>query len=157
MTLPRRRILQMALGAVALSAPARFARAQSYPARPVRLIVGFAAGGAADITARLIGQWLSDRLGQPFLVENRPAAGGNIAIETVVNASPNSHTWRLYNPPAPPTASPYDKLHSASARDIAPVAGIIRVPTVMQANPSVPASTVPEFIAYAKANPDRIN
>src|SRR5262245_11917994 len=157
MTLPRRRILQMALGAVALSAPARFARAQSYPARPVRLIVGFAAGGAADITARLIGQWLSDRLGQPFLVENRPAAGGNIAIETVVNASPDGHTLLLVTPSAAINASLYDKLNYDFARDIAPVAGIIRVPNVMQVNPSLPVTTVPEFIAYAKANPDRIN
>jgi len=157
MKLPRRRFLQLAACAAALPVLSRTARAQTYPARPVRIIVGFPAGGAADISARLIGQCLSERLGQAFVVENRPGAGGNIATEAVVNASPDGHTLLLVNPGAAINAWLYDKLNYDFVRDVAPVAGIIRVPNVMQMNPSVPVKTVPEFIAYAKANPDKIN
>jgi tripartite-type tricarboxylate transporter receptor subunit TctC len=153
----RRRFLRLAAAAAAFPALSRFASAQAYPARPVRIIVGFPAGGAADISARLIGQWLSERLGQPFVVENRPGAGGNIATETVVNASPDGYTLLLVNPGAAINAWMYDKLNYEFLRDIAPVAGIIRVPNVMQVHPSFPARTVPEFIAYGKANPDKIN
>jgi tripartite-type tricarboxylate transporter receptor subunit TctC len=157
MKLPRRRFLCLAAGAAALPAVSRIARAQTYPTQPVRLIVGFAAGGAADITARLIGQWLSERLGQPFVIENRPGAGGNIGTEAVVNASPDGYTLLLVNPGSAINATLYDKLNYNFIRDIAPVAGIIRVPNVMQVNPSFPAKTIPEFIAYARANPDKIN
>ena len=156
MKLPRRKFLRLAAGAAALTA-ARTATAQTYPARPVRIIVGFAAGGAADIAARLMGQWLSERLGQPFVIENRLGAGGNIATEAVAGASPDGYTLLLVNPGAAINASIYDKLNYDFIRDIAPVASIIRVANVMQVNPSVPANTVPEFIAYAKANPDKIS
>ncbi len=157
MKLPRRAFLRLAAGAAALPAAARIATAQAYPARPVRIIVGFAAGGAADIAARLLGQWLSERLGQPFVIENRLGAGGNIATEAVAGASPDGYTLLLVNPGAAINASIYDKLNYDFIRDIAPVAGIIRVANVMQVNPSVPANSVPEFIAYAKANPDKIS
>ncbi len=157
MKLPRRAFLRLAAGAAALPAATRIATAQAYPARPVRIIVGFAAGGAADIAARLMGQWLSERLGQPFVIENRLGAGGNIATEAVAGASPDGYTLLLVNPGAAINASIYDKLNYDFIRDIAPVAGIIRVANVMQVNPSVPANTVPEFIAYAKANPDKIS
>jgi len=156
MKLPRRKFLRLAAGAAALTA-ARTATAQTYPARPVRIIVGFAPGGAADIAARLLGQWLSERLGQPFIIENRLGAGGNIATEAVVNASPDGYTLLLVNPGAAINATLYDKLNYDFIRDIAPVAGIIRVANVMQVNPSVPANSVPELVAYAKANPDRIS
>ena len=141
MKLARRTFLRLAAGAAALPAAARIATAQTYPARTVRIIVGFAAGGAADIAARLIGQWLSERLGQPFVVENRPGAGGNIATETVVNASPDGYTLLLVNPPSAINVSLYDKLNYDFIRDVAPVAGIIRVANVMLVNPSVPAKT----------------
>jgi tripartite-type tricarboxylate transporter receptor subunit TctC len=157
MTLARRKFLRLAAGAAALPAAAQIAWAQTYPARPVRIIVGFAAGGAADIAARLMGQWLSERLGQPFVIENRLGAGGNIATEAVASASPDGYTLLLVNPGAAINVSLYDKLNYDFIRDIAPVAGIIRVANVMQVNPSVPANSVPEFIAYAKANPDRIS
>ncbi len=157
MKLARRTFLRLAAGAAALPAAARTALAQTYPARPVRIIVGFAAGGAADIAARLIGQWLSDRLGQPFVIENRLGAGGNIATEAIASASPDGHSLLLVNPGAAINVSLYDKLSYDFIRDIAPVAGIIRVANVMQVNPSVPANSVPEFIAYAKANPDKIS
>ena len=121
------------------------------------MIVGFAPGGAADIVARLIGQWLSERLGQPFVIENRPGAGGNIATEAVVRAPPDGYTLLLVGPPNAINATLYDKLNFNFIRDIAPVAGIIRVPNVMVVHPSVPAKTVPEFIAYAKANPGKLN
>jgi tripartite-type tricarboxylate transporter receptor subunit TctC len=153
----RRRFLRLAAAAAALPELSRLAWAQAYPARPVRIIVGFPAGGAADISARLIGQWLSERFGQPFVVENRPGAGGNIATETVVNASPDGYTLLLVNPGSAINGWMYDKLNYDFIRDIAPVAGIIRVPNVMQVHPSFPARTVPEFIAYGKANPDKIN
>jgi tripartite-type tricarboxylate transporter receptor subunit TctC len=157
MKLARRKFLRLAASAAALPAAVQIARAQTYPARPVRIIVGFAAGGAADIAARLMGQWLSERLGQSFVVENRLGAGGNIATEAVASASPDGYTLLLVNPGAAINVSLYDKLNYDFIRDVAPVAGIIRVANVMQVNPSVPANTVPEFIAYAKANPDKIS
>jgi tripartite-type tricarboxylate transporter receptor subunit TctC len=157
MRLPRRQFLRLAAGAAALPAVSRIARAQSYPSRPVRIIVGFAAGGSADIVARLIGPWLSERLGQSFIIENRTGAGGNIATEAVVRAPPDGYTLLLVNPANAINATLYDKLNFSFIRDIEPVAGIIRMPNVMVVNPSVPAKTRPEFIAYAKANPGKIN
>src|ERR1700754_5110181 len=153
MALPRRRFLNLAAGAAALSMLAPVARAQSYPPRPVRIIVGFPPGGAADITARLIGQWLSERLGQPFVVENRPGAGTNIATEAVAKAASDGTTLLLVSGANTVNATLYENLNFDFMRDIAPVAGWIRGPLVMELNPSVPARTVPEFIAYAKANP----
>jgi tripartite-type tricarboxylate transporter receptor subunit TctC len=153
----RRRFLHLAAGAAALPAISRLARAQSYPARPVHIIAGFAAGGGVDITARLIGQWLSERLGQSFVIENRPGAGGNIGTETVVNAPPDGYTLLLATVPNAVNATLYEKLNFSFIRDIAPVAGIIRVPMVILVHPSVPAKTVPEFIAYAKASPGKVN
>jgi len=135
----------------------RISWAQAYPSRPVRVIVGFAAGGATDIVARIMGQWLSERLGQQFVVENRPGAGTNIATEVVVNAAPDGHTLLMVSPTNAVNASLYDKLSYNFIRDIAPVAGVTRVANVMVVNPSFPAKTVPEFIAYAKANSGRIN
>ena len=131
--------------------------AQTYPARPVHLIVGFPAGGAADIVARLMGQWLSERLGQPFIIENRPGAGGNIATEAVVRAPPDGYTLLLVTATNAINATLYENLNFNFIRDIAPVASIDRAPLVMVVNPSFPAKTVPEFIAYAKANPGKIN
>ena len=157
MQLPRRTFLHLAAGAATHPILLRTARAQTYPARPVRLIVGFAAGGPTDIVARLIGQWLSERLGQPFLVENRPGAGGNIATESVVNALADGYTLLLVAPANTINATLYDKLNYNFIRDIAPVGGILRTFYVMEVNPSVPARTVPEFVAYAKANPGKIN
>src|SRR5712672_4074733 len=133
------------------------ASALDYPTRPVRIIAGFAAGGGVDITARLIGQWLADRLGQSFVVENRAGAGGNIGTEAVVNAAPDGYTLLLATVPNAVNASLYDKLNFDFIRGIAPVGGIIRVPMVILLYPSVPAKTVPEFIFYAKANPGKIN
>jgi tripartite-type tricarboxylate transporter receptor subunit TctC len=155
--LPRRQFLQLVAGAAALPAGARLARAQTYPGRPVHVVAGFAAGGGVDITARLIGQWLTDRLGQTFITENRPGAGGNIGTETVVNAVPDGYTLLLATVPNAVNATLYEKLNFNFIRDIAPVAGIIRVPQVILVHPSVPAKTVPEFIAYAKANPGKVN
>jgi tripartite-type tricarboxylate transporter receptor subunit TctC len=157
MKLPRRRFLHLTAGAAALPAVSRFAWAQAYPTRPVRLIVPFAAGGSTDITARLMGQWLSERLGQPFVTENRPGAGTNIGTEAVVRAPPDGYTLLLVGPPSAINATLYDKLNFNFIRDIAPVAVVIRVPNVMVVNPSVPAKTVPEFIAYAKTNPRKVN
>jgi tripartite-type tricarboxylate transporter receptor subunit TctC len=158
MKLPhRRQFLHLAAGAAALPGVSRVAWAQAYPARPVRIIVGFPPGGSYDIVARSIGQWLSERLGQPFVIENRPGAGGNIAAETVVRAFPDGYTLLLVGPNNAINATLYDKLNFIFLRDIAPVAGIIRQPNVILVNPSVPAKTVPEFIAYAKANPGKIN
>ena len=159
MKLPRRRqFLHLAAGAAALPAVSRIARAQAYPTRPVRIVVGFAAGGATDILARLIGQWLSERLGQPFVIENRPGAGGNIAHRGGRARAPGRLYAARWSAPANAiNATLYDKLNFNFIRDIAPVASIIRVPHVMVVNPSVPAKTVPEFIAYAKANPGKIN
>src|SRR6516162_6503166 len=157
MKLPRRRqFLHLAACAAALPAVSRIAWAQAYPTRPVRIIVAFAPAGSSDIVARLMGQWLSERLGQPFVIENRPGAGGNIGTEAVVRASPDGYTviivggWNAIN------ATLYDKLSFNFIRDIAPVAGIPREPYVIAVHPSVPAKTVPEFIAYAKANPGKV-
>jgi tripartite-type tricarboxylate transporter receptor subunit TctC len=157
MKLPRRQFLHLAAGAAALPVLPCIARAQAYPSRPVRIVAAFAAGGGVDITARLIGQWLSDRLGQPFVVENRPGAGGNIGTEAVVNAASDGHTVLLATVPNAVNATLYEKLNFDFIRDTAPVAGIIRVPMVILLHPSVPATTVPELIAYAKANPGKVN
>jgi tripartite-type tricarboxylate transporter receptor subunit TctC len=157
MKLPRRQFLRLAAGAVALPALSRLASAQTYPSRPVHLIVGYAPGGGTDIAARLIGQWLSERLGQPFVIENRSGAGGNIGTETAVHAPPDGYTLLLVSLANATNATLYDKLNYNFIRDIAPVAGIIRVPNVMEVNPGVPVKTVPEFISYAKANPGKVN
>jgi tripartite-type tricarboxylate transporter receptor subunit TctC len=157
MKLPRREFLHLFATAIALPAAARLAWAETYPARPVHIIVGFAAGGPNDISARLIAQWLSERLGQQFIVENRPGAGGNVATELVVRAPADGYTLLLVPAPAAINATLYDNLNFNFIRDVAPVAGILRVPEVMVVNPAVPANTVPEFIAYAKANPGKIN
>jgi tripartite-type tricarboxylate transporter receptor subunit TctC len=157
MKLPRRQFLHLAAGAAALPAMSRTARAQSYPTRPVRIVVGLTAGSASDIVARLVGQWLSERLGQQFIVENRPGAGTNIAAEAVVRSAPDGYTLLLAASPNAINASLYEKLSFNFIRDIAPVAAISREPNVVVLNPSVPTRTVPEFIAYAKANPGRIN
>jgi tripartite-type tricarboxylate transporter receptor subunit TctC len=155
--LPRRTFLYLSAGAVALPAVSRFAWAQTYPTRPVRLIVPFGPAGGTDITARLIGQWLSERLGQQFLIENRPGAGSNIGTEAVVRAAPDGYTLGLFGAPSAINATLYDKLNFNFVRDIAPVAAIVSFPYIMVVNPSVPAKTLPEFIAYAKANPGKIN
>jgi tripartite-type tricarboxylate transporter receptor subunit TctC len=157
MKLPRRTFLHLAAGAAALPLGLQIAWAQAYPSRPVRIIVGFAAGGGADIVARLMGQWLSGRLGQQFVVENRVGAGTNIATEAVARAAPDGYTLLLVNPANAINATLYDKLNFDFIRDIAPVAGIIRLPLVMVVNASFPAKTIVEFIAYAKANPGKIN
>jgi len=157
MNLPRRRFLHLAAGAAALPVAPRIAWAQAYPSRPVRIIVGFAPGGGVDIIARLIGQWLSERLGQQFIIENRPGAGTNIATEAVVRAPPDGYTLLLVNAANAVNATLYDNLSFNFVRDIAPVAGIMAASSVMVVHPSVPAKTVPEFIAYAKANPGKIN
>ena len=158
MKLPhRRQVLHLAAGAAALPAVSRLARAQSYPSRPVRIIAPKAPGGAPDILARLIGPWLSERLGQQFVVENRPGSGNNIGTEAVVRASPDGYTLLVVSSSNTINATLYDKLNFVFLRDIAPVAGIISLPFVMVVNPSVPAKTVPEFTAYAKANPGKIS
>jgi tripartite-type tricarboxylate transporter receptor subunit TctC len=157
MKLPRRQFLHLAAGAAALPAVSRIAGAQTYPTRPVRLIVGTAAGGTQDIIARLIGQWLSERLGQQFVIDNRPGAGTNIGTEAVVRASPDGYTLLLVGQPNAISATLYDQLNFSFTRDIAPVAGITRASLVMLLTPSVPAKTVPEFIAYSKSNPAKIN
>jgi tripartite-type tricarboxylate transporter receptor subunit TctC len=157
MKLPRRQFLYLAAGAAALPAVSRIARAQTYPTRPVRVIVPIAPGGVSDITARLIGQWLSERLGQQFVIDNRPGGGGNIGTEAVVRAPPDGYTLLLVGSFNAVNATFYDKLNYNFIRDIAPVAGIIVVPSVLVVHPSVPAKTVPEFIAYAKANPHKLN
>src|ERR1700680_4767801 len=157
MKLPRRQFLHLSAGAATLPAVSRFAWAQAYPSRPVRIVVGFAAGGGVDIVARLIGQWLSERLGQQFVIENRPGAATNIGTEAVVRAPADGYMLLLAHTANAINATLYEKLNFNFIRDIAPVAGIIRVPSVMVVNPSLPAKTVPEFIAYAKANPGKIN
>jgi tripartite-type tricarboxylate transporter receptor subunit TctC len=157
MKLQRRRFLHLAAGAVVLPVVSRTASAQAYPARPVRIIVPFPPGAGTDIVARLLGHWLSERLGQPFIVENRPGAGSNIGTEAVVRAPADGHTLLLVNPANTINATLYDKLNFDFVRDIAPVTSIVRNPLVMVVNPSFPAKTVPEFIAYAKANPGKIN
>jgi tripartite-type tricarboxylate transporter receptor subunit TctC len=157
MKLPRRKFLHLAAGAAALPAVSRIARAQAYPSRPVRIIVGFAAGGPADVIARLIGQWLSERLGQPIIVENRPGAAGNIGTEIGVRAPPDGYTLFMALSVNAINAAVYEKLPFNFIRDTAPVASIASIPLIMEVNPSVPVKTVPEFIAYAKANPGKIN
>jgi tripartite-type tricarboxylate transporter receptor subunit TctC len=153
----RRSLVKSAAAALAAAAFPHAASADDYPSRPVRIVAGFAAGGGVDITARLIGQWLADRLGQSFVIENRPGAGGNIGTEAVVNAAADGYTLLLSTVPNAVNASLYEKLNFNFLRDTAPVAGIIRVPMVILLNPQVPAATVPEFIAYAKANPAKLN
>jgi tripartite-type tricarboxylate transporter receptor subunit TctC len=153
----RRQFLYLAAGAATLPVASRLARAQTYPARPVRIIVGFAAGGSTDIAARLIGQWLSERLGQQFIVENRSGGNSNIATEAVANAPPDGYVLLLAFTSNAINTTLYDRLNFNFIRDIAPIAGIARVPNVMEINPSVPATTVPEFISYAKSNPGKIN
>jgi tripartite-type tricarboxylate transporter receptor subunit TctC len=155
--LPRRQFLHLAAGAGALPAVSRIARAQSYPTRPVRIIVGFAAGGSTDIAARLMGQWLSERLGQPFIIENRTGFTGNIATEAVVRAAPDGYTLLLDPDSNAFNVTLYNRLNFNYIRDIAPVAGIIRFPYVMAVNPLFPATTVPEFIAHTKANLGKVN
>ena len=157
MKLPRRNFLHLAAGAAALPAVSRSAWGQVYPTRPVRIIVPFAAGGIADIHARLMGQWLLERLGQPFVIENRPGAASNIGTEAVVKSPPDGYTLLLATSTNAINATLYDKLSFNFIRDIAPVATISRNAFVMVAHPSMPAKTVPEFIAYAKANPGKIN
>jgi len=157
MKLPRRQFLHLAAGAAALPAVSRIAMAQTYPSRPVRLIVTTAAGGSPDIIARLIGQWLSERLGQPIIVDNRPGAGTNIGTEIGVRAPPDGYTLLMALSANAINATLYDKLPFNFIRDTAPVASIASIPLIMEVNPSVPAKTVPEFIAYAKANPGKIN
>jgi tripartite-type tricarboxylate transporter receptor subunit TctC len=157
MKTPRRQFLRLAAGAAALPAVSRLAQAQAYPTRPVRLIVAVAAGGGADIVTRLMGQWLSERLGQQFIVENRPGGGTNIGTEMVVHAPADGYTLLQVNLAHAINATLYDKLNYNFLRDIAPVAGIVGVSNVVEIHPSVPAKTLPEFIAYAKANPGKIN
>jgi tripartite-type tricarboxylate transporter receptor subunit TctC len=157
MKLPRRTFLRLAAGAAALSGVSRIARAQSYPTRPVHLIVPIAPAGATDIVARLIGQWLSERLGQPFVIENRPGASTNLGTEAVVRAPADGYTLLLCSAVNATNAALYDKLNFNFIRDIAPVAGVLRGPHVMVVNPSVAAKSVPEFIAYAKSNPGKLN
>jgi tripartite-type tricarboxylate transporter receptor subunit TctC len=157
MKLPRRKFLHLAAGTAALPALSRIAAAQAYPSRPVRLVIGYPAGGGADAVARLMGQWLSERLGQSVIVESRPGAASNIAAEAVVRAAPDGYTLLFVTPDNAINATLYDKLSFDFVRDIAPVAGLIRLANVMVLHPSFPATTVPEFIAYAKANPGKIN
>jgi tripartite-type tricarboxylate transporter receptor subunit TctC len=157
MTLPRRQFLHLAAGAAVVPAVSRFAWAQTYPTRPVRIIVGFPAGGASDILARLMGQALTERVGPTCIIENRLGAGTNIGTELVVRAPPDGYTLLLVSVSNVINATLYDRLNFNFNRDIAPIAGIVRQPALMMVNPSVPAKTVPEFIAYAKANPSRVN
>jgi tripartite-type tricarboxylate transporter receptor subunit TctC len=157
MKLPRRRFEHLAINAGLLPIAANHAYAQAWPSRPVRWVVGYAPGGGNDIVARLMGQWFSDRLGQPFVIENKPGAATNIAAEFVVNAAPDGYTLLLVGQPNAINATLYETLPFNFIRDIAPVAGIMTVPNVMVVNPSFPASTVAEFIAYARANPGKVN
>jgi tripartite-type tricarboxylate transporter receptor subunit TctC len=157
MKFSRRQLLHLAAGAAVLPTLSRIARAQVYPSRPIRLIVGFPAGGPTDITARLIAQWLSERLGQQIVIENRGGAGSNIAVEATIGAPPDGYTLLIVGATNAINATLYEKLNFNFIRDIAPVAGIIRVPLIMEVHPSVPAKTVAEFIAYAKARAGKIN
>ena len=157
MKCPRRTFLRFAAGATVVPALSCIALAQSYPTRPVRLVVPFPPGGVSDIIGRLTGQWLSDRLGQPFIIENRPGAGSSLGTEVVVNAPSDGYTLLLVGSPNAVNATLYDKLNYNFIRDIVPVASVVRAPLIMEVNPSFPATTVPEFIAYAKANPGKIN
>lgn len=155
--LRRRHFLNLIVGAAALPALPRISNAQNYPARPVRVVVGFPPGGSTDVIARLIAQWLGEQLGQRFIVENMPGAGTNIATEAIVQAEPDGYTLLLVTASNAINATMYERLSFDFLRDIAPIAGIIRLPNVMVVNPAVPATSVPEFIAYAKANPGKIN
>ena len=157
MTLARREVLRLTAGAVVLPSMRRLALAETYPSRPVRLVVSFAAGGPTDILARLIGEWLASRLGQPVVVENRPGGGGNIGAESVVRAAPDGHTLLMVDATPTMSATMYDKLSFNFVRDIAPVASVARQPQMMLIHPSVPAQSLPEFIALAKANAGKIN
>ena len=157
MKFPRRRFLGLAAAAAALPAASRLAWSQAYPSRPLRLIVGFAAGGNFDIVARLIGQWLSEQLNQPVIVENRPGASSNLATEAVIRAPADGYTLLLGGAVNAINAALYEKLAFNFISDVAPVAGVVRFPNVIAVSPSFPAKTIPEFIAYAKANPGRIN
>ena len=157
MKLRRRKFLHLAAGAAALPTVSQIARAQAYPTRPVRWIVGFPPGGLSDIVARLMAQWLSERLARPFIIENRPGAASNIAAEAVARAPADGYTLLLVSGGNAINATLYDKLTFNFVSDIAPIAGIVRAPYVMEVNPSVPAKTVPEFIVYAKANPGKVN
>ena len=157
MKLPRRRFLQVAAGAVACPFTSRLARAEAYPTRPVRLLVGFAAGGNFDVVARIMAQWLSDHLGQAVVVENRPGASSNLATEAAVRAPADGYTLLLGGAVNAINATLFDKLSFNFISDLAPVAGLVRFPNVMTVNASFPAKSVPEFIAYAKANPGKLN
>jgi tripartite-type tricarboxylate transporter receptor subunit TctC len=157
MKLQRRQFLQLAAGAAALPVTSGVAGAQTYPARPVRLVIGYTPGGSADLTARLMGQWLSEKLGQSFVIENRPGGGTNIATEAVVRAAPDGYTLLLVAPANAINATLYEKLNFDFLRDTEPVAGIIRFPNVVVVNPSLPITSIPELIAYAKANPGKLN
>jgi tripartite-type tricarboxylate transporter receptor subunit TctC len=157
MKLPRRRFLHLAAGAAALPAVSRTARADTYPSRPVRIIVGYAAGGPTDLVARLMGQWLSERFGQRFIIENRPGAGSNIAAETVARAAPDGYTLLEVTNASAVNATLYKNLNFNLIHDVTPVAGNVRTPGVLEVNPAVPVKSVPEFIAYAKANPGKVN
>jgi len=157
MKFPRRQFLYLAASAVAVPAVTRMARAQSYPTRPVHLIVGFAAGSTTDILGRLMGQWLSQRLGQQFIIDNRPGAGGNVGAEAMVRSAPDGYTLYMVPPAVAANATLYPDLSFNFIRDTAPVAGVVRVPNVLEVNPSVPVSSVPELIAYAKANPGKLS
>jgi tripartite-type tricarboxylate transporter receptor subunit TctC len=155
--LPRRRFLRLAANIAAVPLVLRISWAEDYPTRPVRIVIGFAPGGGADIAGRLVAQWLSARLGQQFIVENRPGAGANIAMEAVAKAAPDGYTLLLVSPGAAINATLYDKLTYNFIRDFALVSGFLRVPNLMVVNPSIPAKTVPEFIAYTRANPGKVN
>jgi tripartite-type tricarboxylate transporter receptor subunit TctC len=157
MKLPRRQFLRLAMGVAASPALSQMARAYAYPNKSVRIIVPFAPGGNTDLIARLMGQWLSERLGQPFVIENRPGAGTNIATEAVVRAPADGYALLMIHPPSAINATLYGRLNFNFIRDIAPVAGVIRTPFVMEVNPAVPAKSVPEFIAFAKGNPGKIS
>ena len=153
----RRQFLQLVAGAAALPAASSIANAQAYPSRPVRLVIGYTPGGSADLTARLMGQWLSEKLGQSFVIENRPGGGTNIATEQVLRATPDGYTLLLVAPANAINASLYDKLNFDFMREMEPIAGIIRFPNVVVVHPSLPIKTIPELIAYAKANPGKLN
>jgi tripartite-type tricarboxylate transporter receptor subunit TctC len=157
MTLPRRKFLRLAAGSAALSAISRIARADTYPSHPVRILVGFAAGSTTDILGRLIGQWLSQRLGQQFVVENRPGAGGNVAAEEMIKSTPDGYTLFMVPPAVAANAALYPHLNFVFLRDATAVAGVVRVPNVAEVNPSLPVNSIPELIAYAKANPGKLS
>jgi len=157
MTLPRREFLHLTASAVALSALSRVARADTYPSHPVRILVGFAAGSTTDILGRLIGQWLSQRLGQQFVIENRPGAGGNVAAEEMIKSTPDGYTLYMVPPAVAANAALYPHLNFVFLRDATAVAGVVRVPNVAEVNPSLPVKTIPELIAYAKANPGKLS